>query len=85
MVGFLQYVIDIKTLKFFRYLDHFLANFGGLYLTKYGSYVSSDGRYGFIRCHRENFEHLKFFDFLTIFGQLSVPVSRKIGVVYQFR
>ena len=53
---------NLDNLKFFDFFYHFRSTLGGLYLAKYGSYVSSDGRYGFIRCHRANFEHLKFFE-----------------------
>ena len=49
-------------------LSDVIEQLWGLYLMKYESYVSSDGRYGFIRCHTANFEHLKFFDFLRPWG-----------------
>ena len=35
----------------------FSANLEGLYLARKGSYVNSDGRYSFARCHRENMDN----------------------------
>ena len=69
-------------MTFFDFLT-ISANFGVLCLAKYGPYVSSDGRYGFIRCHRANLDNLKFFDFWSIFrARISVPIAHMASMIF---